>query len=433
MAIDVQPMFDDASDLAARTCSPHANGLEGSAILAIAQEVRTLRAAGKKIVNLTIGDFDPQLFPIPAPFASGIKRELDRGSTNYPPAVGVPELRSAIRAYYKRELGLDYPEGTVQVGAGARPPIYAAFASILAPGDVVVYPVPSWNIRYYAYLNRAEGVPLATRPEDGFMPSLDELRPHIRTARVLCLNSPLNPAGTAIRESMLRELCQAIVAENDRRSSLGERPLMLLYDQVYWQLTFEGTTHHTPVGLVPEMAPYTIFIDAVSKCWAATGMRVGWAVVPPWLRDRMRPLVGHMGAWAARPEQLATAALLADPGSLDDFYATFRSAVQQRLVRLRDGLWAMRDEGLPVDALDVEGAIYLTARFDLLGRTVAGRTLSTADDIRAVLLHEAGVAVVPFSAFGYPGETGWIRLAVSSVSLDDVDVCLGNIRRLLQA
>ncbi|MFT4623947.1 MAG: aspartate aminotransferase [Myxococcota bacterium] len=433
MALDVRSVFAAAGDLPARTPSPMAAAMQGSQILAIAGEVGTLRAAGAAVANFTIGDFDTSLFPVPQALVDGIKAKLDAGETNYPPAVGMPQLRAAIRSFYAERLGLDYPEGCVQVGSGARPPIYAAFRSILAPGDIVVHPVPTWNVRYYVHLNDAVGVPLVTKPENGFMPTLDDLLPHLQTARMIVLNSPLNPSGTVIDEDLLRPVCTAIVAENDRRAAAGERPLMLLYDQVYQQLVFDGYAHTTPVHLVPEMAKYTILVDAISKAWAATGVRLGWAVAPPWVIGRMKPLVGHMGAWAGRAEQLATADILANPALVDDYMTQFRGVLQARLRRLRDGLLAMKADGLPVDCLDAQGAIYLSARFDLDGLTVGGRTIASDEDVRSVLLHGAGVAVVPFTAFGYPEGTGWVRFSVGSVSDADVDGALARIRALLSA
>jgi len=424
MAIDVSTFFEGADDLAARTQSELAQGLTGSVILEIAGEVKALQASGRQITGFTIGDFSPAQFRIPDTFVDRIKSHLDEGHTNYPPAVGVPELRAAVRALYERELGLAYPEGCVQVGSGARPPIFSAFACVLDPGDIVVYPVPSWNNRYYAYINGAKGIAVPTQPSNGFMPTAEDLAPYMRTARVICLNSPLNPSGSVISREILADLCDAIVDENHRRAPLGVRPLILFYDQVYWQLTFGDIRHYTPVELNGEMAKYTVFIDAISKCWAATGMRVGWAVVPPWLRDKMKPLVGHMGAWAARPEQLATAELLSDPELTVPYMTGFKADIQARLDRLHAGLSAMRVEGLPVDALSPQGAIYLTAKIDLPGRG--------EEETRKLLLHDAGIAVVPFSAFGYPEGSGWMRFSVGAVGLDDIDGALLRLRQLVE-
>lgn len=431
MALDVRQHFEDEARLSQTTPNAFAHGMQGSQILAIAGHVRSLQAEGKAISNFTIGDFKPSVFPIPNELKTRIQSHLNAGQTNYPPAVGIPELREAVRQCYRDQLGLDYPEGSVQVGSGARPPIYAAFRTILEPGDKLVFPVPTWNIRYYAYLNGAEAVPVETQPENGFMPTAADLAPHLPTARMVVLNSPLNPCGTMISEDLLRQVCNAIVEENQRRAESGDRPLILLYDQVYWQLTFDGATHHTPVGLVPEMAPYTILIDAISKCWAATGLRVGWSVSPPWIRAKMAPLIGHMGAWAARAEQQATADLLRNPELLDGFNAEFQGALAERLQRLHAGFQSMKARGLPTDCLPVEGAIYLSARLDLIGRTIAGRRIESDEDARSLLLEKAGVAVVPFTAFGYRNNSGWVRFSVGSVTLDEVDQALERIEALL--
>ena len=433
MPIDVGEIFEGCDELAARTPSQLAAGMEGSAILAIAGEVGERIAAGEPVANFTVGDFSPRCFRVPPPLVEHIKEALDAGHTNYPPAVGTPELRAAIRRLYKRELGLDYPDGCVQIGSGARPPIFAAFQVLIEPEDLVVYPVPSWNNNYYVYMNRAREATVVTRPENGFMPTADDLSEHLREARILCLNSPLNPCGTVITHELLTELCEAILDENKRRAAVGHRPLILLYDQVYWQLTFGSHRHVTPVEIHPEMAKYTVFVDAISKSWAATGLRVGWAVVPPWIRARMKPLVGHMGAWAARPEQLATARLLDQPETAALWMGGFKQQIAIRLGALRDGLWAMRDDGLPVDALDAQGAIYLSARFDLVGGTGPGGVpLKTDDDVRRLLLEEANVAVVPFTAFGYPPGSGWVRFSVGAVNPEDIDGALARLRGLLE-
>lgn len=429
MTVEVASQYAAAEDTAARATAPSMDALKGSSILAIAQQVRDLRAQGRTIHNLTIGDFDPAVFPVPPALVQGIKDALDAGHTNYPPAVGVPELREAICALYRRELGLDFPVDSVIVGSGARPPIFAAFQAIVEPGDTVVFPVPSWNVEHYVTLNKGQGVRLVTRPEDGFMPTAEQLAPHLSTARLLVINSPQNPSGSVISEALLAGICDAILSENARRREVGERPLMLMYDAVYWQLVHGSTPHLTPIGLRPEMAPYTVIIDAISKAWAATGLRVGWGIAPPWVRAKMQALIGHMGAWAAKAEQLATATLLAEPAGLGDYMQTFSAGIQDRLTALADGIASMKAEGLPIDCLPVEGAIYLSLHLGVQGRSSgSGRVLGSDEDVRAWLLEEAGVAVVPFTAFGYPAGSGWMRMSVGSVTMDDVRATLDAIR-----
>jgi aspartate aminotransferase len=280
----------------------------------------------------------------------------------------------------------------------------------------------------------ARGVPVPTSPVTAFMPTRVALEPHVRQARLVCLNTPLNPTGTAIEPDVLREICTTIVEENLRRERDGERPLYLMYDHVYWMLRVAGVEHCTPPSLVPEMAPYTLFVDGISKAFAATGLRVGWAVGPADVVARMSALLGHVGAWAPRAEQIATVELLDDADGIDAYHRGFRAALQVRLDVLHEGLQAMRADGLPVDSIAPMGAIYLTARCAPFGRrTPAGVELRTNDDVRRYLLETARFAVVPFQAFGVPDENGWFRLSVGAVSPDDIRAALPRVRSALEA
>lgn len=432
MPVDVAAQFRAAEATSANATSPALAGMKGSSILAIATEVRSLRAQGRAVHDLTIGDFDPRIFPIPEALRHGIQRALDRGETSYPPAVGMASLREGVVALYRRELDLDFPVESVLVGSGARPPLYAAFQALVAPGDTVVYPVPSWNINHYTALSKARGVEIVTSAETGFMPTVEQLAPHLADARMVVINSPQNPSGTVIDADTLGAICDAILAENDRRRRIGSRPLFLLYDAVYWQLTFAGAAHHTPYALRPAIAPYVVMIDAISKSWAATGLRVGWCVAAPWVRETMQTLIGHIGAWSARAEQVAAGELLKDPALLGDHMVHFKRQIRARLELLQRGIEDMARDGLPIRCLEGNGAIYLSVRLDVVGRTLRdGTVLGSDESVRAWLLREAGVAVVPFSAFGYPDGSGWMRLSVGAVTMDAVDATLAALRDLL--
>jgi aspartate aminotransferase len=291
--------------------------------------------------------------------------------------------------------------------------------------------VPSWNNNHYAYLSGAKPVEIPVGAATNFFPTADDLRPHLANARLLCLNSPLNPTGTAIDREELRRIAQLVVEENERRKATGARPLYFVFDQVYWNLTFHGVVHDTPVALVPEVAPYTLLLDAVSKSLCATGMRVGWGVMPPAIRKRMADILGHVGAWAPKAEQVAVARLLDAPEKIREFQTTMKTHVKERLDALYDGFVAMKREGLPVETIVPQGAIYLSAQFNLLGRTAGGEVLRTNDDIRKLLLNKAGLAVVPFQAFGLKGDTGWFRLSVGAVSMPDIRQGLVRLREVI--
>jgi aspartate aminotransferase len=432
LAADVKALALDAGPHAGLRISSMAQGLVGSEILRISAEIRALTAAGREVCDLTVGDFGPRQFPIPARLRDGIRAALDRGETNYPPANGVAELRQAIARFYARELGLEYPAESVLVAGGARPIVYCLFRAVCDPGDVVVYPVPTWNNNHYAYLVGALGRVVPCAPERQFMPRREDIVPLLPGARLLCLNSPLNPAGTVLDPGELRAITEAVVAENEAREKHGERPLYVMYDHIYWMLTFGDAGHATPPGLVPEAARYTIFVDGISKAFAATGLRVGWGVGPVDVMSRMGALLGHVGAWAPRPEQIATIGLLDDPAAIREFRQTFNAGVEARLRALHLGLQAMKGRGRPVDSIPPQGAMYLTARFHPFGRrTPKGEVLETNEQVRHHLLEAAGVAGVPFQAFGALADDGWFRLSVGAVSLADIEAALPRLERAL--
>ncbi|MFO0593377.1 MAG: aminotransferase class I/II-fold pyridoxal phosphate-dependent enzyme, partial [Polyangiaceae bacterium] len=180
------------------------------------------------------------------------------------------------------------------------------------------------------------------------------------------------------------------------------------------------------------VAPYTLLLDAISKSLCATGLRVGWGVMPPAVRKRMADILGHVGAWAPKAEQVAVAALLDAPEKIRDFQATMKTHVKERLDALHDGIHAMKRDGLPVEAISPQGAIYLSAQFNLIGRKApGGEVIRTNDDIRKLLLNHAGLAVVPFQAFGLKGDTGWFRLSVGAVSMADIQQGLTRLREVI--
>ena len=267
------PSGERASALTRHSLTPLAQGIEDSKIRAIASEVWALQAQGVEVCNLTIGDFLPAQFPVPSAFMDRMVEEARAGQTNYTPSDGLPELKRAIADQYARELGIDFGPTSVVVGAGARPLMWAAYQAFLQPGDGFAYGVPSWNTQYYDYLFQCRGLVMVGQPESRFLPTVDQVDQVLPHARMLVLNSPLNPTGTAYRPEELEPVCQALLAENQRRERDGRPPCMMLYDQVYWTLTGAGQQHAHPLGLVPQLAPYVIYLDAISKSLAATGLR----------------------------------------------------------------------------------------------------------------------------------------------------------------
>ena len=407
--------------------APMASQLKGSSILVIAGQVRKLLAEGRQICNLTIGDFRPSEYPVPEILRDGIKAALDAGHTNYPPSNGLPELRQAVASLYQDRLGIDVDPNCVTACSGARPILFAAYQALVAPGDKVVYAAPSWNNNHYTSMMGADVVQIAVGPEDNFFPRKEQFEPHLRDARMFVLNSPLNPSGTMIRPEVLKGLCDRIVSENDRRKTAGERPLFLLYDQIYWMLQLGEVAHVDPISMNPRMIDYAIYVDGISKAFAATGLRIGFGIAPAPISAAINRILGHVGAWAPKPGQLGTIALLNDREAMDTYLTWIRGQARERLSLIYERFTALGAD-YPVRALQPEGAIYLSVELKLTGYVDAqGDHLNTPDDVRKYLLDVAGVAVVPFNAFGAGHAPDWYRLSVGAVSVADLSAALDSI------
>lgn len=405
-----------------------AENLVGSEIIKLAGEIRELIAKGEKIYNYTIGDFDPKIFPIPAELKQAIVEAYMNDETNYPPADGMADLRRVVAQSVMRQQHLEYAADEILIAGGARPIIYAIFQAVVDPGDKVVFPVPSWNNNHYTHLSHAAQVFVEAKPENNFLPNADELRPHLAGATLLALCSPLNPTGTVFTKEQLEAICDLVVEENKRRAP-GEKPLYLMYDQIYAVLCFGDAKHYDPVSLRPELRPFTIFVDGISKSFAATGVRVGWAFGPRKVIDKMKSILGHVGAWAPKAEQVATAKYLANTAAVDAFLTSFKSEVVQRLDGFYQGVQQLKSEGFLVDAIAPMAAIYLTVKFDLKGKTTSDGTLiESTTQITQYLLNEAKLAVVPFSAFGASKESIWYRLSIGTVRVADVRESIESLR-----
>ena len=397
-----------------------AQNLIGSEIIKIGNQVNELKAQGAEIANLTIGDLDSNIYPIPAGLKQNIQKAYADNLTNYPPANGLLSLRKAVAKDIKSRWNLDYSPEDILVSGGSRPLIYATFKTIVDEGDKVVYAVPSWNNNHYAYLTSANAVELEVSPVDNFLPTADVITPHLEGAVLLALCSPLNPTGTMFTKEQLSEICEAVIAENKKRGE-GEKPLYLMYDQIYAMLTFGDSEHFNPVSLYPELRDYTIYIDGTSKCFAATGVRVGWSFGPTKVIDRMKALLTHVGAWAPKPEQQAVAEFLDNTPAVNEFVNDFKGKIAHSLEVLHAGIQEMKSKNFAVDSIKPMGALYLTIKLDYVGKTTEdGKVLKDSTDLVFYLIEKAGVALVPFSAFGNSREMPWFRASVGACSVEDL-------------
>ena len=410
-----------------------AENIIGSEIIKLAGEVNEKIKQGEKIFNMTIGDFNPTVFPIPDELKKEIIEAYKDDMTNYPAADGMLELRQAISNLLKERGDLNYSSDEIVVTGGARPAIYTIFKAIVDPSDAVIFPIPSWNNNHYTYLNNARPICIETSAENNFMPTAGEIAPFVGEATLLALCSPLNPSGTVFSKNGLMAICDLVLAENEQRKALNKKPLYVMYDQIYWPLTFGDIEHFNPVSLRPEMREYTLFVDGISKSLAATGVRVGWTMGPKYLMNKIKSILTHVGAWAPKAEQMATAKYLNNLNQYDTYLNHIKGEIYDRLDGFYKGFQALKAENHTVDAIAPEAAIYLTVQFSLLGKiTAEGQLLSSTKDITKYLLDEAKLAIVPFYAFGSSENSTWYRLSVGTCKTEDVVEVINNLRLALQ-
>ena len=403
-----------------------------SEIVRMNGEIKKKMSGGARIFNYTIGDYDPQIFPIPHELEEEIIFAYRQHLTNYPAGDGEPELRKAVSKFISERQGLDYGMDEILIASGGRPLIYTLFRSIVDPGEKVVYTVPSWNNNHYVHFVDGQHCVVETFAEKDFMPSAEDLKPHLSDAVLLSLSSPLNPTGTTFGREQLQAICDLVVEENERRPA-GQKKLHLMFDQIYWQLTYGTTEHHDPVRLRPELRPYTVFIDGISKAFAATGVRVGWSMGPAHIIARMKSILSHVGAWSPLPEQKATSRFLMQKGAVTQYLKILKSGLNERLQKIHKGFRQLKKDGFPVDAIVPQAAIYLTVKIDLVGRSLPdGSRLETQSDVTAYLLEKAGLAIVPFQVFGAQGQSPWYRLSVGTVKIEDIHEMFQKLKQALK-
>jgi len=400
--------------------SKTAQDLIPSGIRKISDKVNERIEKGEKIFNLTIGDFSPKIFPVPELLKQEIKKAYDEDLTNYPPSNGVLGLRQAISKYIKERGGFDYGVNEIVVGSGARPLTYTMLRALVNPGEKIIYPAPSWNNNCYVQLMDTIPVVVETKVENNFVPTAEELKPYLKDAALLALNSPLNPSGTVYTKEELKKIVDLVVDENKQRTKENRKPLYVFYDMIYWILVYGETKHYNPVELNPEIRDYIVFVDGISKCFAATGVRIGWAFGNKDIMHKMSEILAHVGAWAPKPEQVATGKFLNNTLEVDKYFDNFKKELFTRLNTFYEGIMDIKKSGFDVEAIYPQGALYLSVKLNLVGKkTPEGKELKTVDDVLGYILEVGKIALVPFYAFGSKMDSPWFRLSVGTCGREE--------------
>ena len=376
-------------------------GTEGA--LAVAERVRHMAADGRDVVTLHIGEPD---FDTPPHVVEAAYRALADGYTHYPPPLGLPAFREAIAADFSRRRGVAVPASRVVVVPGAKPVVAYTLQAVTDPGDEVIVPDPGFPI--YASMARfldLVPVPVPLRSGNDFRLDLDELRALISPrTRLLVINSPHNPTGGMLTRSDLEGVAAIAMAHD----------LLVLSDEVYGRLVHEGE-HHSLLE-VDGMAERTIVLDGVSKTYAMTGWRLGWAIVPPTIVEPFERLIINTVSGTAAHAQLAGAEALTGPQlALDRMNTEFRArrALMVEGLRALPGLW------VPMPP----AAFYVFP--DVSGTGMDGATFAER------LLNEAGVSLLPGSGFGDVA-TDHVRISYAN-SRANLRLALGRMAGFLAA
>lgn len=412
-----------------------ANTIDYSEIIHLESYVQQQIAKGKTVCDLIIGDFDTKQFPMPKYLTEQIQQAYTNNHNDYPPLEGVLPLRKQIAKLTQQTSSVSYdPDIEILIASGARPLLYTAMLALVSAGEPVIYPVPSWNNMFYTDLCHGEHLPIETTAENNFLPTAQQISKHIKRARLITLCSPQNPNGTMFTKDELIAISELIVTENKRRESIGEKPVYLIYDQVYWLLTMQNSAHYLPSALCPDIKDYLIVVDAGSKAFAATGIRVGWAMGPKAIIAKMQVLLEHIGSMAPTAEQLAMSVLLEHNHYVQDYLSTFKRKIMTSIQVLHDGIQQMKQAGLPIDSVLPMAGIYISLKIDILHMLLPnGQTFSNSDDISRFLIDAAGLAIVPFSSFGCTSveSQSWFRAAVCAISPMDIQAALPRLQKAL--
>jgi aspartate aminotransferase len=366
-----------------------------SSTAAMSDRATELRAAGRDIISLSVGEPD---FATPDHVIEAAKASLDAGDTKYTPVAGTLAIRKAAALHFARDLGIEVPVSQVVVSAGGKQAIFHALCATLDPGDEVLIPAPWW-VSYPEIVRFAGGtmVPLETTPATGYRITPAQLDAAITpNTRWLLLNSPGNPTGAVYPASELEALAEVL---------LKHPQVLVLSDDIYAPLRYVAGRHATIAALCPALADRVLTVSGLSKSHAMTGFRVGLAAGPEWLVGAMGKLQSHSMGSPSTTSQAAAVAALEGP---QDFLVEWCQVMRRR----RDMVVSAINQIPGLSAPSPDGAFYCMVD--------AAPHMARFGDDNTLCLHllDYGVAVVPASAFA--GRDGFrISFAASEASLSE--------------
>jgi len=383
--------------------------IKPAATIMVSMKAIELRAQGRDIISLGFGEPD---FDTPDHIKKAAIDAIWQGKTKYPPVDGTKELKSAIARKLKEENQLDFDTNQIIVSNGAKQSLSNLLISLLNPGDEVILPAPYW-VSYPDMIKLAEGQPviLNATAENDFKITAKQLESSITDrTRLLIINSPSNPTGKVYSEAEYRELAEVLV----------EYPkVMIVCDDIYEHIYWGEKPYRTLLNVCPELSERTVIINGVSKAYAMTGWRIGYAAGPKELVSAMLKVQSQSTSGACSISQAAATAALEGP---QDCIVQMRTEYKRRYEYLLDAL----NDIDGIECEDCDGAFYAFPSF----KSIISRMRHIRDDVElaAWMLENAGVAMVPGTAFGAPGH---LRLSFAT-SMENLQSCVQRIKDALE-
>ncbi len=374
-----------------------------SATIAVTNKARELKAAGRDVIGLGAGEPD---FDTPENIKDAAIRAIREGKTKYTAVDGIPELKAAIVDKFKRENGLTYTQAQITVGTGGKQVLYNALMATLNPGDEVVIPAPYW-VSYPDMVELGGGTPVFVPAgmETGFKVTSAALEAVITPkTKWFIFNSPSNPTGAAYTQAEIRALADVL---------LRHPQVWIMTDDMYEHLVYDEFTFTTPAQVEPELYERTLTVNGVSKAYAMTGWRIGYAGGPVQLIKAMAAIQSQSTSNPSSISQWAAVEALNGP---QDFIPKNNALFKQR----RDLVVSMLNQARGLACPTPEGAFYVyPSCAALIGKTApSGKVIATDEDFVSELLEAEGVAVVQGSAFGL-GPNFRISYATATSDLED--------------
>ena len=389
-----------------------ASAVHASTTLAIDAKAKQMKADGLDVVGFGTGEPD---FDTPENIKKAAIAAINEGKTKYTPAAGIIPLRKAVAESLKRELDLDYDFTQIVIASGAKHNLYAALRTLVNPGDEVILPAPYW-VSYDEMIAMAGGVSVIINAgeDQNFKVTAAQLEAAVtHKTKAVIINNPSNPTGMLYSKEEL-EAIAAVCVKHD---------LYIIADEIYFKLLYDGRTFTSIASLGEEVKERTIIINGVSKSYAMTGWRIGYAAAPAHIAKIMANYLSHStGAPSTISQWAAVEAFNGPQETIEDMRKVFEERRNYIVARMNS------IEG--VSCIMPDGAFYVMMNIEKLkGKTIGGTVINTSDDFAMAFLEKELVAVVPCSGFGAPDFVRWTY----ATSMGNIKEGLDRLERFLKA